>query len=100
MKNIQPRRRSVGLQKLLPHLQEVPAAFEAVGHIAHVNLPEELQPHRFLIGQARSLSMLLNQHCCLSSPSIAPISSWRCQEHVYLLVDKPGCCSLSLVQDG
>ncbi|KAK9841185.1 hypothetical protein WJX74_001524 [Apatococcus lobatus] len=39
------------LKTLLPHLKEVPAAFEAVGHIAHVNLPEELRPHRFLIGQ-------------------------------------------------
>ncbi|KAK9849012.1 hypothetical protein WJX84_008241, partial [Apatococcus fuscideae] len=39
------------LKTLLPHLQEVPAAFEAVGHIAHVNLPDDLRPHRFLIGQ-------------------------------------------------
>ncbi len=42
------------VQRLLPHLQEVPAAFEAVGHIAHVNLPDELSPHRFVIGQASS----------------------------------------------
>lgn len=43
----------LALQKLLPEAVEVPAAFEAVGHIAHFNLREEQLPYRHLIGQAR-----------------------------------------------
>ena len=39
------------LRKLLPPGLEVPSAFEQVGHIAHLNLREELLPHRRLIGE-------------------------------------------------
>lgn len=30
---------------------EVPSSFETVGHIAHLNLREELLPHKHTIGQ-------------------------------------------------
>ncbi|CAI5457814.1 unnamed protein product, partial [Closterium sp. Yama58-4] len=39
------------LKKLLPPGVEVPTAFETVGHIAHVNLRDELLPYRFVIGK-------------------------------------------------
>ncbi|KAK9840974.1 hypothetical protein WJX81_003444 [Elliptochloris bilobata] len=39
------------LRRLLPRGTEVPCAFETVGHIAHVNLRDELLPHKRLVGQ-------------------------------------------------
>lgn len=40
------------LRKLLPpDLKELPSAFETVGHIAHLNLREELLPHAKVIGR-------------------------------------------------
>lgn len=40
------------LRRLLPReLQELPSAFETVGHIAHLNLREELLPFKRLVGQ-------------------------------------------------
>ena len=38
-------------QRLLPEGCEVPTSFESVGHIAHVNLREELLPYKHVIGQ-------------------------------------------------
>jgi tRNA G37 N-methylase Trm5 len=38
-------------QKLLPDGCEVPTSFESVGHIAHLNLREELLPYKYIIGQ-------------------------------------------------
>lgn len=40
-------------QRLLPAGIEVPSSFETVGHIAHLNLREELLPHKHTIGQVR-----------------------------------------------
>lgn len=39
------------LQKLLPEGCEVPTSFESVGHIAHLNLRDELLPYKHVIGQ-------------------------------------------------
>ena len=39
------------LQKMLPSHLEVPSAFEQVGHIAHLNLRDELLPYRHLVGE-------------------------------------------------
>eukprot|EP01064_Diplonema_japonicum_P014140 TRINITY_DN2167_c0_g1_i2.p1 TRINITY_DN2167_c0_g1~~TRINITY_DN2167_c0_g1_i2.p1 ORF type:complete len:322 (+),score=103.01 TRINITY_DN2167_c0_g1_i2:296-1261(+) len=39
------------LREMLPEGMTVPASFETVGHIAHINLKEEHHPYRFLIGQ-------------------------------------------------
>lgn len=39
------------LQRLLPAGMEVPSSFESVGHIAHLNLREELLPFKYIIGQ-------------------------------------------------
>lgn len=38
-------------QRILPPGSEVPSAFETVGHIAHLNLREELLPWKHVIGQ-------------------------------------------------
>lgn len=38
------------LTKLLPEGMEIPSSFEAVGHIAHVNLRDEHEPFKNLIG--------------------------------------------------
>ena len=40
-----------GLQRLLPAGLEVPCSFETVGHIAHLNLRDELLPYKHLVGQ-------------------------------------------------
>lgn len=39
------------LRQLLPEGAEVQTSFESVGHIAHLNLKEELLPYRQLVGQ-------------------------------------------------
>jgi tRNA G37 N-methylase Trm5 len=39
------------LQKLLPEGSDVPSSFETVGHIAHLNIRDELIPYKHLIGQ-------------------------------------------------
>lgn len=40
------------MRALLPTtIKEVPSGFEAVGHIAHLNLKEELMPYKNLIGK-------------------------------------------------
>jgi hypothetical protein len=38
-------------QKLLPAGSEVPSSFESVGHIAHLNIRDELLPWKRVIGQ-------------------------------------------------
>ena len=44
-------RMHICLQRLLPEGCEVPTSFESVGHIAHVNLRDELLPFKNIIGQ-------------------------------------------------
>jgi tRNA (guanine37-N1)-methyltransferase len=40
------------LRKLLPEeIREIPSSFEQVGHIAHLNLRDEVLPYKSLIGQ-------------------------------------------------
>lgn len=39
------------VQKLLPEGVEVPSSFETVGHIAHLNIREDLEPYKHVIGQ-------------------------------------------------
>ena len=39
------------VQKLLPAGSEVPSSFESVGHIAHLNIRDELLPWKRVIGQ-------------------------------------------------
>eukprot|EP00899_Mesostigma_viride_P016586 jgi/Mesvir1/24929/Mv16908-RA.2 len=39
------------LRQLLPEGVEVPSSFETIGHVAHVNLRDELLPFKQLIGQ-------------------------------------------------
>jgi tRNA (guanine37-N1)-methyltransferase len=36
---------------LLPAGVDVPGSFETVGHIAHLNLRDELLPHKYTIGR-------------------------------------------------
>ena len=47
-------------QRLLPEGCEVPSSYECVGHIAHVNLRDELLPYKHIIGQ-----VLLDKNCAL-----------------------------------
>jgi tRNA (guanine37-N1)-methyltransferase len=39
------------LSKLLPVDGNVPSSFESIGHLAHINLREELLPYKYLIGK-------------------------------------------------
>jgi len=39
------------LQKLLPEGSEVPSSFESIGHIAHLNIRDELLLYKGVIGQ-------------------------------------------------
>lgn len=39
------------LTKVLPHGCEIPSSYEQVGHIAHLNLREQLLPYKAIIGQ-------------------------------------------------
>jgi len=39
------------LRRLLPDCVEVPSSFETVGHVAHMNLREEHEEHKYLIGK-------------------------------------------------
>ena len=38
-------------QKLLPAGAEVPSSFESIGHIAHLNIRDDLLPYKRVIGQ-------------------------------------------------
>ena len=40
------------MQQILPEGWEIPSSFETVGHIAHLNLREEYEPYKEVIGQA------------------------------------------------
>ncbi len=45
------------VQKIVPQdVREVPHAFESVGHIAHLNLRDELLPYKHIIGQVTPLT--------------------------------------------
>lgn len=40
------------LRRILPpSIKEVPSSFEMVGHVAHINLRDELLPYKFIIGK-------------------------------------------------
>ena len=39
------------VQRLLPAGSEVPSSFESVGHIAHLNVRDELLPYKHVIGR-------------------------------------------------
>ena len=39
------------LKYLLPNHIEIPSSFEQVGHIAHLNIRDELLPYKYIIGQ-------------------------------------------------
>jgi tRNA G37 N-methylase Trm5 len=65
---LRPRDFTVGyvLSQVLPsHVTAPPTSFETVGHVAHLNLPDPIMPHRHLIGQ-----VLLE---CLSSSNIGTV---------------------------
>ena len=39
------------MRAVLPANMEIPSGYEQIGHIAHLNLRDELEPYKFLIGQ-------------------------------------------------
>ena len=48
------------MQKVVPQdVREVPHAFESVGHIAHLNLRDELLPYKHIIGQVSAVPLPL-----------------------------------------
>lgn len=64
------------VQKIVPQdVREVPHAFESVGHIAHLNLRDELLPYKHIIGQVTPLTLRLVRAVAflffLALPSIA-----------------------------
>ncbi len=46
---------------LPPEMREVPSAFETVGHIAHLNLREEVLPYKELVGELERLRWLVGE---------------------------------------
>jgi len=48
------------LKQLLPAGVEVPTSFECVGHIAHLNLKEEILPFKKIVGQVGGASVGLD----------------------------------------
>lgn len=41
------------LKMLLPiNIKEIPSSFEQAGHLAHLNLRDEMLPYKYIIGQA------------------------------------------------
>ena len=45
----------LSLQEVVPKdVKEITHAFESIGHIAHLNLRDELLPYRHLIGQVKA----------------------------------------------
>ncbi len=60
------------LQRIVPeNIQEMPHAFESVGHIAHMNLRDELLPYKHIIGQVTLSSTHL-----LHPPHIGKYLAW------------------------
>lgn len=54
------------LTSVLPEGSEVPSSYETIGHIAHLNLKDELLPYRYIIGKvilekSRGLSTVINK---------------------------------------
>ena len=48
------------VQRIVPqNVQEIPHAFESVGHIAHLNLRDDLLPYKHIIGQVLSTPTML-----------------------------------------
>ena len=41
------------MQRLLPSSMEVPGSFECIGHIAHLNLRDDMLPFKHVIGEVR-----------------------------------------------
>jgi hypothetical protein len=66
------------LRKLLPEGMEVPSAFEQIGHIAHVNLRDELLPYKAIIGEVRPPFPAGRQQAALGWESVAKERSGRC----------------------
>lgn len=65
-------------QELLPSGLECPSSFETVGHIAHLNLREELLPYKQLIGEVLldkngpTIKTILNKARCTAGLRPAP----------------------------
>jgi hypothetical protein len=49
------------LKQLLPDGVEVPSSFESIGHIAHLNLKEEVLPWKHVIGEVRREGGVMKQ---------------------------------------
>ena len=70
-------------QRLLPPGVEVPSSFETVGHLAHLNLREELLPYKHLIGQVRergaALCVCVRVKRRPHEPLVRPYMCTRCK---------------------
>ena len=74
------------MQRLLPEGCEVPTSFESVGHIAHMNLRDELLPFKNVIGQVLldknpSIRTIVNKvrHCPSPGDLSGMYMSWYMQ---------------------
>ena len=66
------------LRALLPEsVKEVPSGFEAVGHIAHFNLREDVMPYKTAIGERHNVSLVGSENglsCTVARPSIDTVA--------------------------
>ena len=60
------------LRALLPEsVKDVPSGFEAVGHIAHFNLREDVMPYKTVIGERHNVSLIGSENdlaCTVATP--------------------------------
>lgn len=61
------------LKKLLPPHTETPSSFETIGHIAHLNIRDELLPYKNIIGEVILEVLLLPSLSLAPSPLPLPL---------------------------
>ena len=90
--NKQTPLRRLPAQKLLPAGSEVPSSFEAVGHIAHLNIRDELLPWKRVIGQVimdknPSITTVVNKVVLVLPRCTTELVYWRRRHCVELTGD-------------
>lgn len=91
------------VQRIVPQqVQEIPHAFESVGHIAHLNLRDDLLPYKHIIGQVLSTPTMLadtvllrlthasalRKSCCRRPRDIYHSPARQCSAVLQVILDK------------